>query len=465
MNYKFCSLFFAAIFLLQTPIVFADTSITNLVFTSAEQVVVPSVISKQMTVQTQNSTGGSVTTTETNDATFSSNSPTGEFSSNSTNWVPVTTLTMNKGSANKNFYYKDSSTGNFTITVKIKGRETGNTFEASQSITISSETPTDTSTSTPTTTATSTPSTTATTTSTTSSTGTLSSHSNTQVITYVVNNAELKADAGRHRITTVKSPIEFEAKTSGLDNSSSKLVYSWSFGDGKSETGKTVTHTYMFNGDYNVVLNVTSGDKHAVSRTEVKVIPPEVAIVNIEKGLGGFVELKNNSAFEVNLGGWEIAKGAELHVFPEDTIMMSHASVKFPFEFLGAGNDSVSLSYESGIKILESIDNTYVASEASFDDDTDAVVMARKQKALENLRKYERGELESSFVVAQTPTPQTVLKENVVSETVGIVASSSDQTALLIDAFNSSQNADGADSSILSIPKKVSSFIKNLFSQ
>ena len=46
-------------------------------------------------------------------------SSTGQFSSSDTNWKSVDKLTINSNWTNKNFYYKDSVAGNYTITIKI----------------------------------------------------------------------------------------------------------------------------------------------------------------------------------------------------------------------------------------------------------------------------------------------------------------------------------------------------------
>lgn len=63
----------------------------------------------------------------------------------------------------------------------------------------------------------------------------------------------------------------FDASTSaayGEVKGNSLVAYEWSFGDGKTETGEIVTHTYDKMGDYQVQLKVT--DMRGVSKTKRK---------------------------------------------------------------------------------------------------------------------------------------------------------------------------------------------------
>ncbi len=431
-------------FLILSANVFADTSnISNLVFTSASQTVLPNTLSTELKVQTQNSSAAAETISETNDVTFSSNSPSGEFLNSSGN---VVSKTMSKNTSSRSFYYRDSTTGIFTLTVEIKGRDSGKTFSSSQDIIISNEIPTI-GTSTPTT-STSTPTTATTTVITSSNVQTLSAHSSTVTITYLVNEVALKADAGRHRIATTKSPIEFEANISGENNAS----YSWSFGDGTMDTGKIVSHSYAFPGDYNVVLNATSGGKHAVSRTEVKVVSPEVQIVKIEKGGEGFVELKNDSPYEVNVQDWKLTTGQIETIFPQDTIIKENSSVKFPFVFIAGDTSEVTLSYTNGIV-------ADVFGEVPTVSDTTAYNEPTREQIEEAKLKVAR-----QFALQTSPLNQIINNEpgidkdsnNINNSAVEVVPTSES----LIDSL---EHKSPEDNSLVTTPFKFFKFIKNFF--
>ena len=102
----------------------ASENITQINFTTEVQTVETNTSSARITTQTQNAEGTSETVSETTTLNLSSNSPTGEFSSNGTDWFSTpTTLTMNTGTANRNFYYKDSTVGTHTLTVNAEGQD------------------------------------------------------------------------------------------------------------------------------------------------------------------------------------------------------------------------------------------------------------------------------------------------------------------------------------------------------
>src|SRR3989344_7865729 len=110
---KFASIIF--IFACGVSIALAS-DISQVVFTT---------ISETITVQTQDANGNYATSTQTACLELTTNSSTGEFSSSNTKWNPVKILTMSKGSANRNFYYKDSAAGNYDLSVKISLKPEG----------------------------------------------------------------------------------------------------------------------------------------------------------------------------------------------------------------------------------------------------------------------------------------------------------------------------------------------------
>lgn len=122
--------------------------------------------------------------------------------------------------------------------------------------------------------------------------------------------------AGRERLSSVKSPIEFKAETNLLD--SRENTFRWNLGDGVLSYGKVVTHTYEFPGEYIVVLNASTPKGNWVSRTRVTIIEPEVVVTyaDTEK-----IQLKNNSNYEVNLYGKVLVSGDRTYTFPPDTII------------------------------------------------------------------------------------------------------------------------------------------------
>ena len=343
-------LFFYLIFLFcLANVVFADTSnISKIAFTTGEQTIKPNEVSKEITIQIQDSYGNKVVALETIrfDA-FQSTSPTGAFVSCTTPTNPPTDY-ISKNNSNKNICYKDSTEGVYTITARTNN--TVSPLVASQKITISSLTVPTGGTSdsgNSTTTASSTATTTATTTSqtsdTTSSGGWYVYSSSAPLSTY--DPVSLNVDAGRERIAFLHSPIEFKSRA--VDKNSGKDVfgarYVWSFGDGTSAEGSVVSHTYAFPGDYVVVLNSSSGIDDAVDLTNIKVIEPKVSLISTDS----YLEISNEKDLDVNIGGWKIKGDSKEYVIPRDTIISSKNNIKIPRQILGEiiSSKNISLLY------------------------------------------------------------------------------------------------------------------------
>lgn len=123
-------------FLAVATVVFADTS--QFVFVTSTQSIVSNTLSGPITVQSQNELGGQESLTETFDFVLTSTSGTGQFLSSTGKSV---SKTMAKGTANRTFYYYDSTLGTYTLTVTATGRTSKQKFETSQKISIVSVLP------------------------------------------------------------------------------------------------------------------------------------------------------------------------------------------------------------------------------------------------------------------------------------------------------------------------------------
>lgn len=152
----------------------------------------------------------------------------------------------------------------------------------------------------------------------------LSAHSG-QVEVSNYDPGDIEISAGRDRLTNVRTPIEFRAES----KSSLSGTFEWSFGDGSSERGAKVSHKYNFPGQYNVVLNYSSGSEEAVSRTTVTVTEPnfELAIFQDE----GYLSLKNLGNWEENINDWKLKNGSSTIItFAKDTIVSPGGELKIP---------------------------------------------------------------------------------------------------------------------------------------
>jgi len=308
--------------------VFADVNnITQIKFVSDEQIIKRGEASKVFTIQTQNIDGVAEEINEsTNKLTLSTDSSTGEFSSSNSDWKSTSIITMNKGTKNKNFYYKDSSVGIFTITAQLVSGETAKTWVTTQTINISDDLVTDnpveddisttTDTYTTNTNSTSTVATTTTITQTKTKYVYISTHYSSEDLSDYIAGNKFEISAGRDRISYVGTPIYFNAKHNKKDK---KVNFNWSFGDGTSGIGQEISHFYENPGDYIVVLNSKSNIEDAVSRANIKILKPNLKIDYIDGGL----EIINDGDYEINIGEWNINNGYKDIVIPKDTIIAS----------------------------------------------------------------------------------------------------------------------------------------------
>ena len=119
---KLVSIFF--IFAFSVNVVLAN-DIAQFVFTTNTQTIKPNEISEMITIQAQDTAGVSSSLLQTACVEFMTNSSAGEFSSSNTNWSPVKILTMSKGSANRNFYYKDLTIGVSELSINVSLKPEG----------------------------------------------------------------------------------------------------------------------------------------------------------------------------------------------------------------------------------------------------------------------------------------------------------------------------------------------------
>jgi hypothetical protein len=126
---------------------------------------------------------------------------------------------------------------------------------------------------------------------------------------------KLTASAGKDRQVFLGAIQHFVAIS---NNSEAKFV--WSFGDGTSDTGKEVDHTFKFPGTYVVVLDATFGDMEVISRVRVKVISLNLSVNEITPD---YISIKNSSTAEVDLGDWQLITEDRVFYFPKYTILLA----------------------------------------------------------------------------------------------------------------------------------------------
>jgi len=393
---KYLLVLVSATFLLP---VFCYAQVSKIVFTTDPQTILPSVLSSPITIQTQDSAGSLYQTPETIDLEFISTSATAEFLGSTGS---PTTKTMSKNTANRTFYYRDSSVGTFTITINAKGRDSGTTWSANQVVTISNSSSTSTTTSTTEESATTNQSSS----DSSDQSSSPSAHYSAIPISDLETELKFEVSAGRNRLGTTGSPLEFKVETNVKYTRGN--IFKWNFGDGAIGYGVALSHVYEYPGEYAVVLNTSFPEGEAVSRVNVKIIEPELVIVLATPER---VEIRNNSKYEVSLFGRALVAGDQVFAFHQDTIIKTGQSVSFGSKVTG-----LYATGQSRVSLL------VVGTEAK---PWDILAKIEQQKQLEMARisaqlSLLRDELAKLEVedhksnVAETPTPglTSVDKEN-----------------------------------------------------
>lgn len=102
--------------------------------------------------------------------------------------------------------------------------------------------------------------------------------------------------------------------SSDLDNGPSPLSYSWSFGDGVSATGASVSHTYSTSGSYSVSLTVSDGELSNTSSKNVTVNEPVTGgdstceyIVSNSWNSGFVAEIRIMNRGTTPINGWNVS--------------------------------------------------------------------------------------------------------------------------------------------------------------
>lgn len=147
---------------------------------------------------------------------------------------------------------------------------------------------------------------------------------------------QVTAQAGpQTRVVLAGAPIIFEGKIAGLENNNSVAKTTWSFGDGASAEGESVTHTYYYPGEYTAVLDVVSGGLTATDKMLVRVVLPNLSLRTGGDTSRSFFTIENRGGDELDISGWQVVGGERTFTFPKNTILGARKSATFASEVTG----------------------------------------------------------------------------------------------------------------------------------
>jgi competence ComEA-like helix-hairpin-helix protein len=257
---------------------------------------------------------------------------------------------------------------------------------------------------------------------------TSSTHYSATPLTNVKPDTKFAIGAGRDRLGTVGTPIEFRAESN--KESSRRTIFKWNFGDGVVEYGEVVNHSYLYAGEYVVVLNASGSDGQAVSRTNVRILSPDLAIsfASTER-----IEIINNSKSEVNLYGRALIYGSQIFILPMDTIVKSGQKISFSSAVTGLLPQQVADVFLMVVDIearpqdlIAKIDKERLAKIANIQNEI--AVLEQRKLALSQTQSFNN----NSAVAVSGENSQDLVVENTIDD------SSESQRALVVGAVATS---------------------------
>ncbi|HEY4478102.1 MAG TPA: hypothetical protein VJB09_02405, partial [Candidatus Paceibacterota bacterium] len=162
---------------------------------------------------------------------------------------------------------------------------------------------------------------------------------NTSSATSAVPNKKITTKVDYDSLIFAGMPAFFQATTLGINGE--ELIYGryvWNFGDGASAESKVidktpVNHIYYYPNDYVLTLEYYSSEylfkPDATFQATIKVVPASVYISNIGSAEDFFVELANNSKYDVDVSLWRIVYQGQSFVLPKNTVILKNQKVSY----------------------------------------------------------------------------------------------------------------------------------------
>ncbi len=160
-----------------------------------------------------------------------------------------------------------------------------------------------------------------------------SSSKTSTAIKKVVKTSKMKAEIQVAGLAYVGIPASFQGKV--IDVYGQPVMrgrYFWNFGDGDSREVKTIgtdkfNHTYFYPGDYTVKLeyfpNAFAEIPEVVEEVIIKVVKAGVSISRVGDEKDFFIEISNDTNFEIDISKWKLVSEFKVFNFPRNTNLAS----------------------------------------------------------------------------------------------------------------------------------------------
>lgn len=131
--------------------------------------------------------------------------------------------------------------------------------------------------------------------------------------------------------------VPFEIKGEAFSGAGKQLKrgrYFWNFGDGNTKEiteAENFLYTYTYEGDYIVTLEYyaknSSKAPDAIAKIALKAVPMSVSISKVGDGEDFFIELANNTSYQMDISGWILASADKTFVLPRSSNILSKKKV------------------------------------------------------------------------------------------------------------------------------------------
>ena len=183
---------------------------------------------------------------------------------------------------------------------------------------------------------------------------TTTSNSNTETSTQIptlpaaitITSTDLMVHTINEKIVLAGADAEFSARASIAGKKVvDDAIFTWSFGDGGTQTGRSVGYHYQYPGMYLATVEVGADGAVATSKIRVKVIDPEISISGVNGEVGkNYIEISNGSAYEIDISNWKIALNRVQYPIPKNTFIMGKQKVRFAGTVLGFASTTINSS-------------------------------------------------------------------------------------------------------------------------